>query len=343
MRAALMTRARAELELAIVQNPHVDGPHDVIVEVAACGICGTDLHVLDGDAYAPDLPFVLGHEPIGTVVAVGRQVDDDLLGRRVSTTLFTGCGSCRWCRGGDERLCPNLTGITGVLGSWGAFAELMRVQAGQLVPVPSDLPTASAAALVDAGATAHNAVRAAIATGGDPGRAVVVGGGPVGFLAAGLIRRTGYSVEVVEPQVARREAAHAAGFPSVASWDEIAGAPDLVVDCSGAKEAFGWAVGALAPHGTLSVVGYTTISALDTAPVARKELIVRGVRSGTRLDLEQVMELAAEGEIPLPPISIWPLEEINLALSLLRAGAVPGKAVIEVAASGDEEERSWTS
>lgn len=337
MRAALMTRVRADLELGIVEDPRVDGPHDVIVEVAACGICGTDLHVLSGRAYAPELPFVLGHEPVGTVVAVGREVGNDLVGRRVTITLFTGCGSCRWCAAGDERLCPDLFGITGVVGSWGGFAEFMRVRSAQLVTVPPSLSTCSAAALVDAGATAHNAVRTALTADRPTGRVVVVGGGPVGFLAAGLARRAGYSVEVVEPQTARREAAVGAGFSSVASSDEILGAPDLVIDCSGAKEVIAWAVGTLAPQGTLIIVGYTTIDPLDTASIARKELVVRGVRSGSRFDLQHVMELAAEGEIPLPPVDVWPLEEINLALSRLRAGAVPGKVVIEVAASGDRE------
>jgi D-arabinose 1-dehydrogenase-like Zn-dependent alcohol dehydrogenase len=88
------------------------------------------------------------------------------------------------------------------------------------------------------------------------------------------------------------------------------------------------------------VVGYSQVPALDLAVVARRELHIRGIRSGSRAHLEEALRLAAEGAIRLPPISVWPLHEVNDAIEALRDGRVPGKAVIQV--TPPEEER-WTS
>src|SRR4051812_17963206 len=92
----------------------VPADDEIVLEVEACGICGTDLHILAGSSYAPELPFVLGHEPVGRVVLTG-DAARDWLGARVAITLFTGCGTCVLCLDGDERLCESLVSITGVL------------------------------------------------------------------------------------------------------------------------------------------------------------------------------------------------------------------------------------
>src|SRR4051812_22098778 len=127
MRAALLTTIPTQhLESGEIPDP-TPGPGELVIEMLACGICGTDLHILDGKSYRPELPFVLGHEPVGRVVATGSSEDADWVGRRVTMTLFTGDGSCAWCRAGDERLCPNLVSITGVVRANGGFADRLRV------------------------------------------------------------------------------------------------------------------------------------------------------------------------------------------------------------------------
>lgn len=296
------------------------------VAVEACGICGTDLHILAGESYRPELPFVLGHEPVGIVENVQGDDASALLGKRVAPTIFVGCGECRACRAGDERLCERGPRITGVLELWGGFAERLVIAPSQAVVVPDGLGAVEAAALVDAGATAHNAAR--VAARHQPQGCVVLGAGPVGFLTAALMRRSGSDVLVVEPNAGRREAMRSLGFAVAASFAEVHGPVDAVIDCAGSKQALPAAVDLLGPHGLFLVVGYTTVPDVDLAEVSHRELTVRGIRSGRREDLAGVLELVERGELELPPISRWPLEDINDAFAELRAGRVRGKAVI---------------
>ena len=150
------------LELEAVPTPRIEAPDHLLLRVEACGICGTDLHILAGTSYRPTLPFVLGHEAVGTVVDAGSDATS-WVGRRVTMTNFTGCGRCAMCRAGDERLCPDLVSITGVLGAWGGFAGYVRIHAAQAVDVPSPLDAIAAASLVDAGVCSTDDVWHAIA------------------------------------------------------------------------------------------------------------------------------------------------------------------------------------
>jgi 2-desacetyl-2-hydroxyethyl bacteriochlorophyllide A dehydrogenase len=194
-----------------------------------------------------------------------------------------------------------------------------------------------AAALVDAGATAANAARVALAHA--RGRVAIAGAGPVGFLLAGLLRRVGLAPLVVEPLPGRRAAAARAGLRTVPSLDEAREEVDVVADCAGDPAVVPWALDRLAARGLLLAVGYARLPGLDFAPLARKELAVRGIRSGSRADLEHVLALAARRELAVPPVRTWPLAQINEAFAALRRGEVEGKAVIVVATEGDR----WTS
>lgn len=313
------------LELREVPDPEpADG--ELLIEVEACGICGTDLHILEGASYRPETPFTLGHEPVGRVVAAGSAADAPWIGRRATMTLFTGCGRCAWCLAGDERLCPDLVSIIGVLRASGGFAERLRIRTAQAVEVPASLTAPEAATLVDAGATAANAVRA---IGRSPdGPLVVVGGGPVGFLAAELARADGWDVTVVQTSRPRRDAILALGHTVVASLDDVDARPTVVIDAAGASSVAPWALEHLAPRGLLVAAAYGPLERLDLAPAARKELRIVGVRSGRRDDLVHALASAASGAIRLPDVSTWPLTEIDAAFTALRAKTVAGKAVI---------------
>jgi alcohol dehydrogenase, propanol-preferring len=313
------------LDVVDIPEPHVERGGDVVVEVEACGICGTDLHILAGEAYRPELPFVLGHEPVGRVVDAG-QAAGDWVGRRVTATPFEGCGACACCAAGDTRICPLLRSILGVLERNGAFADRFVVAADQLVAVPDSLTGDQAAALVDAGATAMNAARVVLAR--ERRRTAIVGGGPVGMLVAELLADAGSSAVVAEPNTARRRAFAARGYAVAESLDEVTGALDCVVECSGSPLAPAWALNRVDPRGLLVLAGYAVVPEIDFAPVARKELTVRGVRSGSRADLAEILALAGSRRISLPPVHAWPLDDIDEALSALRRGALDGKAVI---------------
>ena len=311
---------------------------ELLLGVEACGICGTDLHILAGESYRPELPFVLGHEPVGHVRALGEGVAADWLGRRVTMTLFEGCGSCALCARGDERLCVNLVAVSGVVSAWGGFAEQMVVPASRAVAVPAALSAVEAATLVDAGATAANAAEAVRGHGAST--VLVVGGGPVGLLVAELLAAAGTPVTVVEPLERRRGVLEEFGHAVASGVEQVSGPFDAVVDCAGAPSAVGPGLDRLAPRGLFVVAGYAEVPALDLAVVARRELRLHGIRSGSRAHLEEALHAAARGEIRLPPISTWTLDHVNDALAALRQGVVAGKAVIEIT---PPEEQRWTS
>lgn len=334
----------AQLAVRDVASPARPASYEALVRVVACGICGTDLHILAGDSYRPVLPFVLGHEPVGIVEALGDGSRAGVaVGDRVAMTIFEGCGTCSLCSVGDQRLCPDLRSIVGVTGRSGGFAELLLVPTEQLVPVPAGLGPVSAAGLVDAGATAANSVRQAGTD--DVAEVVVVGGGPVGFLVAELLRLRDINALVVEPNDVRRSALVAVGHRTAAALADVQTSPTTIFECSGASGVAAWAAARLRAHGRLFLIGYRLEPTVDFSIFSRKELRVLGVRSGRREDLETVLILAAGGDIHVPAPRVWPLREINEALAELRRGQVPGKAVIRsqysAKAPDEEEANEW--
>ncbi|MGD0285777.1 MAG: alcohol dehydrogenase catalytic domain-containing protein [Acidimicrobiales bacterium] len=326
MSAAVLANLPATaLELHSRPVPVPEHDDDVVLRVEACGICGTDLHILRGESYRPDLPFTLGHEPVGVVVAAGATAES-WMGKRATITLFTGDGTCPVCLAGDERLCPHLQSITGVLVVDGAYAEFVRVHARQLVEVPDSLSGPEVASLVDSGATAANSIRVALEA--RAAQVLVVGAGPIGFLAAEMLQADAVAHQVVEPNELRRAKLAALGHTVIASFDQVAGQSDVVVDCTGVSDVMAPGVAALTPHGLYVLAGYARVPDFDFGVVSRKEATIRGVRSGRREDLERLISLVASRKVRLPEISTWPLSEVNVALEALRTGAVPGKAVI---------------
>jgi alcohol dehydrogenase, propanol-preferring len=336
MRAAVLTELPSQRFSVDSGLPDPQpAPGAVVLEVEACGVCGTDLEIVGGRSYAPELPFVLGHEPVGRVAELGEGVDPALAGERVTMTIFVGdeerCAVCRehpgWhtpCRNGDERLCHAGAEVIGVLGRRGGFAERLEVPARLLVPVPPGLASEDAACLVDAGATAANAVRHLDPE--DPRPVAVFGAGPLGFIAAQL---SAHPPLVVEPNPRRRAAAAALGLRAFEAAEQIDEQLGAVVDCAGAPGLFEAGLEQLGAHGRYVVAGYGPVEA-SLAPLARKELRVEGVRSGRREDLELVLAAAAAGELRLPAIETWPLARIDDAFDALRAGEVAGKAVIVI-------------
>ena len=323
--AVLATLPATHLELATVPRPVAEANDDVVLRVEACGVCGTDLHILTGESYRPHTPFILGHEPSGVVVDAGAGARE-WLGKRAVITLFTGDGTCPQCLAGDERLCPNVVSSTGVFGANGAYADYVRVHARQLIEVPDSLSGPQAASLVDSGATAANSVRIALTR--QPDQVLILGAGPIGFLAAEMLAAHGVARRVIEPSTLRRAALAALGHEVAASFEQVPGQADVVIDCTGAPAAVVPGVERVAPHGQYLLAGYSKVPDFDFAMVSRKEAEIRGVRSGRREDLEALIGLAASHCVRLPALSRWRLSQVNDALDALRGGQVAGKAII---------------
>lgn len=338
MKAAVLKAFGKPLVIEDVPDPSI-GPDDALVQVMACGIDGTDLKLLDGFGYTPELPFIMGHEPAGVVRQVGSAVTSVKPGDRVITYNFFTCGACPLCLTGREQLCPNMAGVLGVRDVPGGYAEFLKIPARQVVRLPEGIPWHDAAVLCDAGITAFHAVDRARLTLGEA--VVIVGVGGVGSFAVQFARLSGgrvIAVDQTEEKTARAVelgadvAINASEQDIAASVRQLTGGwgADCVIDIVGKEATLAAGMDALCPGGRLVVVGYTP----DTYPLngkslAQRELEIIGTRCGRKQDLIDVVRLAAEGKTQSIVTDLYPFDQVNEALARLRDGKVLGRLVLQ--------------
>lgn len=258
MRAAVLTEERPSLRLEDLDDP-IPGDGEVVLEVTACGICGSDLHVASAVAPAGS---VLGHEIAGRIAEVGPDVDDRWsVGDQVVARPFTGCGECDWCVAGRADHCSHFA-LVG-LGRPGGFAELVSVSAGELFVPPVSVAGAEQA-LVEPLAIARRAMRRADLKPGED--VLVLGGGPVGLAVTAVARSMGAGkILVSEPVEMRRQLAARLGADATvdpladdlltASLENFGAPPPVVVECSGVKGLIGDGLFQVAVDGRVVVVG----------------------------------------------------------------------------------------
>ena len=264
------------------------GPSDVLVKVAACGICGTDVHIWHGDKGSAEVtpPVVLGHELAGIVEAVGERVTTLRAGDHVTVDPNRYCGKCHFCQIGKKQLCENLYAV-GVNRN-GGFAEYCAVPEDQCFRLNEDIPLRHGAMAEPLACCLHGIDRAGIRTGDT---VLIVGGGAIGLMMLQLARLRGASKVIVsEPVAMRREIALRLGAdgvidpvhePVAQRVCELLGQPgaDVVIECVGSTLAVKQAFEA-AGRGTtvllFSVPKPDTFHPLDLMDVYRKELTVVG-------------------------------------------------------------------
>lgn len=210
------------------------------------------------------------------------------------------------------------------------FGVVILIHAAQAVEVPSSLSSIDAASLVDAGATNANAVRNVLAHG--PEQVLIAGAGPIGLLAAEMRKDASIPLELVEINKCRKDVAAEWGYSVFDSIRDVQPYTAVFSNCTGSRAIPPQAFEILRPTGQFSAAGHTKVPEVNFAPIARKELTVRGVRSGSRKDLLHILELADSHRIRIPSIESRPLEEINEAIRFLREGQVAGKAVVSLSA-----------
>jgi (R,R)-butanediol dehydrogenase/meso-butanediol dehydrogenase/diacetyl reductase len=296
MKAAVITDGQG-LDIVELPDP-APGPGDLVLQVTACGICGSDfkaVHSLPGGT-------VMGHEFCGEVVAVGRDLTGDWKEGRHATALpVFGCGRCRACVLGDVARCATAD-LIGVGGSAGAFAQFVRVSGREAFAVP-DLPTDDAAALVEPLAVGLHAVNAARL---EPGaRVAVVGAGPVGLAAVSWARLLGAGEIVVsDPASARREAAGRFGATDAIdpTSHPLSGPFDAVFECVGIPGMLDVCAGAAGTHGTVVVAG-VCMEADPFVPLVAllKELTVRFAVYYRRHEFAHALGALARGLIDPAP------------------------------------------
>ncbi len=256
MKAAVFESVGAPLRICTVPDPS-PAPDEVVLRVAACGICGSDLHITEDPVpFGIGAGFVLGHEFAGAVVALGSAVTNLRIGDRVAVVPMRGCGHCEACRRGDPARCVEMVLIGG------GYAEYTTVAARQCHLLPNDVALEDGALAEPLAVALHCIVR----SGMKPGhRVAILGAGPIGLLVAFWARRMGAScVVMADIHDHQRERALALGATDfVFSGDKLSenladacgGAPDIVFECVGKRGLLGAAAAAVRLQGTVVGVG----------------------------------------------------------------------------------------
>ena len=335
MLAARFHAAGRPLSLDDVPVP-VPGPDEVRVRVRAAGVCGTELHFVDG-LYAPArVPMTLGHEAAGTVDAVGSQVRGWNVGDRAAVYYYLFCGGCRWCLVGRQNLCLEPRGVLAFAAD-GAFADHVVVPARCLVRLPEQLTFEQAAPLCCAGTTAVHALAEADVA---PGEVVVVlGAGGVGLAAVQEARRRGAVVVAVSRNPARRAAALTAGAVAAVAPQDLAATvsklsggqgADAVLELAGTTATLELAMGVLGRRGRLVLVGYSadTLTVSPLSLVVAEQRIIASV-GNTYAELVAAVHLAAAGQLLPPVAATLLLTEVNAALDQLRTGDLAGRLILQ--------------
>jgi L-iditol 2-dehydrogenase len=307
--------------VALVERPEpAAAPGHVVVEVVGAGICGTDLHIFDGE-YETAVPVTMGHEVSGRVVDVGDGVDGGWLGARVvSETYFSTCGRCEHCRVGRINLCPERRSIGTHVD--GAFAPRLHVPVRNLHRIP-DWLDGHVGALAEPLACVCNSLREpAVVREGDA--VLVTGPGPVGLLAAQVARSAGGRVHVRgRPQDRiRLDVARELGFETSTTEDSALEA-DVVVECSGSEAAMAFCLAATRRGGRyvqIGLAGRPVTVPLDL--VCFRELTITSGFASTPSSWQKALELLDRRAIDLEPLlsAVVPLADWERAFAATRAG-----------------------
>jgi len=328
MRAMLLERQREPLNLVEVPVPQ-PGEGQVLVRVHACGVCRTDLHVLDGDLTEPKLPLILGHQIVGTVAAVGAGVDRFVLGQRIGVPwLGYTDGTCRYCLRGQENLCdhPEFTGYT----LDGGFAEYAVADQRYCFPLPETYADIEAAPLLCAGLIGYRTYRLA---GENVERLGIYGFGAAGHIIAQVANFEGKRVFAftrpgdTETQVfARRLGVYWAGGSDEMPPEQLDAA--LVLAPIGSLMVT--ALKAVAKGGVV-VSGGIHMTDIPSFPyhLLWEERVIRSVANLTRQDGEEFLKIAPQVPVKTA-VTPYPLEQANQALDDLRSGRLDGAAVLTI-------------
>ncbi len=327
MRAMVLERTGEPLVLRTLADG-VPGPEQVLLGVSACGVCRTDLHVLDGELPHPKLPLVLGHQVVGRVLALGAHVEHLALGQRVGVPwLGWTDGTCAYCRSERENLCPSAR-FTGYQLD-GGYAERTVADARYCFPLPDGIDDVHAAPLLCAGLIGFRALRLA----GSAEKLGLYGFGASAHLLAQVARHQGRRVfaftrdgDSADQQFAREQGVEWAGGSSERPPEVL----DAAILFAPVGNLVVRALEAVGPGGKVVCAGIH-MSDIPSFPykLLWEERLVRSVANLTREDGAQFLQLVPR--VPVrPEVTVFPLEQANQALEALRAGRFRGAAVLSI-------------
>jgi L-iditol 2-dehydrogenase len=294
---ALMLQQYNDLRLVDMPEPE-PGPDEVLIRVRACGICGSDVHGLDGSTGRRIPPLVMGHEAAGEIVGTGERVTFD-------STIY--CGHCEYCRRGLVNLCDNreVLGVSpGPYRRHGAFAEYVKVPRRIIYPLPESLAYEQAAMIEAVSVAVH-----AVSLSGDlSGVSCVIGAGMIGLLTIQALRAKGAArVLAIEPDPSRLARAQEFGAEPVQSAHDV----DLAIDCVGSQASVRMAIDAVRKGGTVTLVGNVAPTVeIPLQAVVSRQLRLQGSCASSG-EYPECIRLMSEGKIQVASLisAVAPLEE----------------------------------
>jgi uncharacterized zinc-type alcohol dehydrogenase-like protein len=272
-------------------------PNEVEIKISHCGVCHSDIHLIDNDWGISKYPFIPGHEVVGTVIAVGDDVRDRTVGERVGVGWQAdSCGICEWCRQGDEHLCAQSQPTC--VGRNGGYADKIRVNSRFAIPVPKVLESENVAPLLCGGITVYSPLRN---HGVRPSSRVgIIGIGGLGHMGIQFARAFGAEVTAFSTSKDKEDEAKSLGAHyfvntrDTGALKKVAGSFDFLLSTVSADQDWGAYVNALRPKGTLCVVGAAPSPIqLSAFALISGQKAVSGSPTGSPRDLHEMLDVAA--------------------------------------------------
>jgi len=330
-----MEKNHEPLILVNIPEP-IPADNEVLIKVTACGVCHTELDEIEGRTPPPLFPVIPGHEVIGRVEVAGKNVKDVRIGDRVGVAwIFSSCGKCSFCLGGQENLCPEFK-ATGRDAN-GGYAEYITVSAAFTYPIPALFTDKQAAPLLCAGAVGYRSFRlAGIQNGHIVG---LTGFGASGHLVLQIIKHKYPDAQIFV--FARSKSERDFALELGASWagdttDKVPEHPDSIIDTTPVWKPVVEAMKNLKPGGRLVInairkedIDKDYLLNIDYSSHLWMEKEIKSVANVTRRDVKEFLDIASEIPI-IPEIQEYKLEEANIALTELKQRKIRGAKVLTI-------------
>ncbi len=317
--------------LAYKYSPGEIEANDVEVKISHCGVCRSDVHLIDNDWGSSRYPFIPGHEIVGSVLAIGSGVRDRAVGERVGIGWQAdSCGVCEWCRQGDEQLCRKARPTC--VGRNGGYADRIRVNARFAIPVPNILESENVAPLLCAGITVYSPLRNHQVR--PCSRVGVIGIGGLGHIALQFAKAFGAEVTAFstskdkEPEATSLGAHHFVNTRDTGALKKIAGSFDLLLSTVSAAQDWQSYIAALRPKGTLCMVGVPPSPLqLQAFSLIGGQKAIAGSVTGSPRDLHEMLDVAARHGVKAIT-ERFPMARANDAIDRVKKNQVRYRAVL---------------
>lgn len=340
MKAAIVRKLGTPLKIETLPIPQPKAG-EILIKVAACGVCHSDVHAVDGDWNpGPVLPLIPGHEVAGHVAAIGAGVKGFRLGDTVGVPwMYSACGTCEFCLAGMETICKSAeaTGYS----KPGGYAEFMVADAAFVARLPKKADLYAIAPILCAGVTTYRGLKR---TKVRPGQwMTVIGIGGLGHIAVQYAVAMGMRVAAVDVDDEKLKLAKKLGAEVIVNAKKVDPVAEIQAKIGGshgavvtavATQAFEQAIGMLRPAGTVAYIGLPGGKAdqvrASIAAISAWELTITGSNVGTRADLAEAVDFAIRGAVKAK-IQKAPLTQINKIFNDMRRGKIVGRMVLDLA------------